>query len=364
MANETKKGLINDYKQLHGNKTDEIGCLAQRVKSYMNENGEDSDLLLLLQLLTLMLEVVNSRNITKCRTLAEPIVEALENKQTLEMFDVSILCAAISYAKHEIAMKLADKALPLLDTPIEHEEIRKSYKRVLCANLTYAISLAFCYDISPADIDMAAEVRGYFYHYMAMAEEVYQDKEHELARTMLSVRKALFDGDYDTVDNSIVKLRQMREYEWLSLACDEVTTFVSHRPYAATTKTLQYIIGHHIKKRRTQLRLSASALARLIGSTTTIQTISDYECGRKGFSYLVLYRIARALDVSIGYLFGECSLDGEALNSAPIPTFAMSQDKHHLLKLMEDVPPHIEQYVLKIVSGLLELHKTYVADEE
>jgi len=176
-----------------------------------------------------------------------------------------------------------------------------------------------------------------------MAEEVYEGETFEVARTIQSIRKALVVADYNNVDEGIKALRTMGEYDWLSLMCDEVATYLSHRPYGITAKTLLYIIGYHIKKRRNELGMTAAQLAASIGTGIAQQTISGYECGRKGFSWLVLYRIVKALNVDISYFFGQ----GIGTEPIQLPaTSSIDPKNHRLMKLLETVPTDVQTAVV------------------
>jgi len=351
MAMDERAMIFNEYENMIGAKAEDIKKLLKRLKSYTAKNGEDREHELLVQLLTFCLEVADSRNIKKCRTLAEQIIETLENTDHWGMTEISILCSVLCHAQCTKAIELANKAMQLLDSHFPHE---KGYQGLIYYNLTYALSLAYCHDISHDDATAVTEVREHFYHCMALAEAAYSGKNNETMRTVLNIRKALMDENYDAVDNGIDKLVEMKEKEWLSLTCDEIATFLSHSPLTPTSKTIQYIVGYHIKKRRKELGMTGEQLAKLIYPHYTAQTISSYDSGRRGCTLKTLYRFARALDVPIGYFFGQ-----EAGNEFPqrgVPLGSFPPEFQQLLKQMEAVPPEVLKSIISIASGYLDMH--------
>lgn len=60
-------------------------------------------------------------------------------------------------------------------------------------------------------------------------------------------------------------------------------------------------IGSRIRKRRRQLALSQTLLARPVG--VKFQQIQNYESGRNGVPPVKLHKLARALDVPVQYFF-------------------------------------------------------------
>jgi transcriptional regulator with XRE-family HTH domain len=78
-----------------------------------------------------------------------------------------------------------------------------------------------------------------------------------------------------------------------------------------------------IRERRILLGMTQKRFAEAIG--TTHQQVSKYEAGRDRVAAGILYRIAQALDVDIGYLFE--GLDQTAGPAGPSPTWtALAQN--------------------------------------
>jgi len=359
--NNNKDILLAAYNKLDSSDSPGIRKLIKEIASYTNTHGEDTDLLLLTQLLTLRLEEINSRSITKCRNWAIPIIETLENNTPWNMHKIAFLSYVVCYAPYKKAIQLATEAIQQLDTLHHNEKSCKSYKGIIYVNLTYALSIAFCYDISPSDKDTGAEIRQLFEQYMALAEEAYEysNKKNDIVLTMLGIRKALFASDYEIVDAGVDKLRKMKNANWLSLVCDEVAAFVALKPHEITAETLRYIIGHRIKKRRKKLGMSALELADLIGTGVTQHSISGYECGRKGFSFLDLYRISRALDVGIDYFFNMD--DDREWPPIPVPASAITPEMDRLISLLEPLPQNVNDFTVEVASEMLALYNRNIA---
>lgn len=87
-----------------------------------------------------------------------------------------------------------------------------------------------------------------------------------------------------------------------------------------TTKRGNPVVGEKIKRRREALEMSRDALAKEAG--VTYRYIAQVESGYRNASHNHLLNIARALDVSLDYLFAPEELSDASPSSAAAPTLS------------------------------------------
>lgn len=104
---------------------------------------------------------------------------------------------------------------------------------------------------------------------------------------------------------------------------------------------IQDYLREQLRKAREEQNLSQQAVAEKVGITRTM--LSDYELGRVRISAAELYRLSVCLEKPITYFFPgmtESDLTGE---------------EHSLLAALRQLDPDWREYVLDMVSGLVDL---------
>ena len=351
VKNNSKENLIKAYGKINDPASTEFDQLLAKVTAHLDENGTDYQLEILRLALTLKIQENRTHNIPMCRKLAEPIIEILESTKPWSMFDISILCYALGYTEHEKAIQLAEEAIQILDENFQKEKLHKPYKRVIYANVTYALSCAYCYDISHENIHKVEDFRYLFFQYHHKAMQHFTGETFEVQRIALTVRAQLINGDAEAVESSLVKLHEMKETQWLNYMYDEAISFLSYLKGPVSDGMTNRLITHQFKRCRQELGLSISDFAAVLAPNIDEETVIDYETGKKSIPAYHIFHICRTLGLSHNFFYGN-DKDEPYQPSRPVPG---DPDVYSIFKSINNESDEYRYHLCKIIKDTIKL---------
>ena len=345
MRNRAKEKLIDAYCKFTGHKVSDTEKFLKKVTRYLEKKGNDREIELIQLMLQLHFRESRSLNVPVFRQLAEPIIEKLESINPWGMFEISIVAFVLGYTTHGKAIELAEKAVKILDENFDEDKLCKPYKRGIYFNLTYAISNAYCYDADHTTMTDPREIKDIFFHYLNIAKPLWEGEKFEAQRTAMHIRAHLISNEIKELENALAKLSEMEEPAWLSYMYDEVFSYCSYLAGRISRNTVNNVIGHQLKRRRTELKLSKADLALLLGSDVSAETITAYENASKEIIPHHIFGFTRILNVDSNYFFG--SAPGETYKAGN--SEQGSAEREALFDWVKYEPPTVLVHMFKAI---------------
>jgi len=330
---DTKEILIKDRLALRVADLEKWPEYINRLKAYLEENEFDSQLNLILVSFQTRQYNLLTPDFEKCCDMAAPAIEQLESMSKWGEIELDILCTFIGFTKcYKKSLELAQEAFEVLsDLEQEGNSFAWKIKAAFSLNLTLRLLRARYIDINPGEQgNELAEIKKAFKHHLKLARDKCTEKKHFAIRTVLDIRQALFDGDYNAICKGLVQLKKEKELVWLKRSQDEVMDYLFHFREYLTTEQLSVLIGLRIRTRRQELKLSIDDLADALEIERN--NVIKLENGIGGAGTQRMFKIARILDVGISYFYGDPNK-----NSYPMETDVYARKMAMIMQKMDDL---------------------------
>jgi len=332
-----KDYFIAQYITQRGNNCAKLDEILDNLSAYMSNNEYDMQLDLASHAWHVHKEACNEVNAVGeiYYEMADPVFKLLKSMDW-GIFELHVVANIIGYTRDYITgIELMNEAIDVLDGDFSKDENYNQIKTNLCYNLSSRLLHAKYYDkVDLQRIQMA------FDQCINMAME---RKDDDTFKTMLLIRKALFHGDCKAISRHIDDLEATNNRWWIEYTKDSVIDFLPHLGNDITTPLLNMLIGHQIKKRRKELGISTSDFGDALDTTQTV--VNEFERGDKGIGGPRLYRIAKVLQVDMGYFFGETKKNP--------PNLITDITTHKITQLVSNLSEDDKGYVLNFIRGFV-----------
>ena len=338
---QTKEYFINEF--LGFNDKEKVDEFISHLEAYISKNEYDMQL----ELILYYYRMTEAEEIEDCyekaSKIAAPVFNLLKNTDW-GWLEIQVLASVIGHVpRYTMGEKLMNKAFGILDNKFFDHEDYEGTKLRFYFNFTLKLLRSRYYDnADPADIQAK------FDHCIQQAISFCKKYGYITYKTVLLTRQAVFYGNSDKILECLDALKATEDKMWLSTTKDEVVEYFQRLGGNATTDLKNLIVGWQIHKRRKELGISTTDLAKAIGATSPT-AINLYERGVRGVSYTRLCKIAEALGIDISYFYGEARAEPANLTTDIIT--------HKVVQLMSQMSESEKGYLLEQVRLFINLNR-------
>jgi len=337
----TKDDCVNILFGFTSNKYDKIDEMLHSLEAYISENEYDVQVELILHMFRTYKIAHTSNCFEDICEVAAPVFELLKTTDW-GYIELYVLTTAIIYTPHHtISEDFKNEALDILDDDFCDHKDYDRLKSTLHLNLSMRHLRAKYHDgADPQDVKVL------FDQCFDVALSIYEKRGRVTLRTILLLRKAIFDGDCNKILEYLDALEATGERALRQITQDDMIEFL-HLLGDRITKPLQnFLIGHQIKKRRKELGMGTLDFADAIGSTQTV--VNGFERGDKGIGGPRLHKIAKVLNVDMAYFYGD--------ESKKYTGAVTDITTHKISQLVSELPEADKEYILELTRGYIK-HK-------
>jgi len=294
----TKDDYINILFEFTREKFGNIDKILHSLESFVSENEYDVQTELILH----AFRTYKKANISNCFEdiceVAAPIFELLKTTDW-GFVEIYILTTVIIYTPHHITSEdFKNEALDILNDEFrDHKEYDK-ITSTLHLNLSMRHLRAKYYDGADPQ-----EVKALFNQCVNVALPIYEKGGKTTLRTILLLRKALFDGDCEKISEHLNALEATGNRALIEITRGDVVEFLYHLGDRITKPLLDYQKGYKMKMRRKEIGMSTMELAEALNTSQII--INGYERGDRGIGNTRLHKAAKILGVDVTYFYGD-----------------------------------------------------------
>ena len=340
---QDRDSLLQAYYKINHFDTKEVSSLVDSIHAYLEENGPDIKVEILLHALKTRIDIDLNNNFTSACTTAKFVVDNLQDKDW-DIHELDLLTGIIGYIESfPLTMTLLNKALEINERKFKDSK-NYDYRR-------YRLFFTICWRITRAKFFDNVEPRALknlFDMYFNKAIKLCEKLNFFAPRTVLLVNTAIFDEDPVKIVEYLKALETTGDEFWITAAKDDVAEYVRHLRDKVDTPLYNYVVGWQIKKRRIELGLKTRDLADITDIPQT--QINEVERGEKGVSIPRLFSIAYALKVEdLAYFFGKPS-DAQPVITTDLQT-------HQMVQLMTLMSEPEKEYMVNLAKGYIEVSK-------
>ena len=345
-----KAFLLNSFFNISGTyEIRKIAKLLGDIDKVAYRREFDNDLENMRTVLNLWTAEYASAKFEKLNSIAKPVFGYLKKKQDWSFIDITMLSSVISAANtFDDAVAFTERALETMDAQYTQEEKYWNFRFAVQNNVILRILRARFFGESekwkkndPEIIDQA------FNKYYSYALKFCEDYGHTAHKLCCLLRKALYDTDYEEVENVLKRMKSLKkadEKHVYKAAVKEAISYHHLLGHELSAKHLNVVTGYFITKRREELGLSRAYMAQRlkVGELFYAQA----ERGEKRFTDLDKYKIAHILGVDMNYIFS-----GDEEPTAPKANPFNGQEHEEILVLYNNLPPDAKEAFVVLLSG-------------
>jgi transcriptional regulator with XRE-family HTH domain len=304
----TKDEIFFKFSEIGGNYKNqaEAKLLSKDINSYIQNSKEiDVHILAVRTLLELFEEefnLVNFSDFERACKISFLVVERLLNLpiSQWDLYDITIAQFALTWTtEFEKSKELANNTLFALEKHIDN----KGYSKVKLAvrfNLSARLLKADFMEIDAGEeLERSLRLDEDFNNNMNAAMPICENnlEEFEKYKVALQIRSALFDREYNLVDDYLVKLKMISDKDFYKVILDSVKPYFVYADTSITEKQLRTIVGSKLRELRNKNNITAEEIGKILGYK--IAHITAVERGERGLSLHQLYKIACRYEVKV-----------------------------------------------------------------
>jgi len=284
-----KYELLDELFTIGGNfKPDESKIVKIKLQEYFKNNENDLQVRDALIILKTFEADYNYNDLKTCCELSIPIFERLSNTSEWSFYDIRILTYVVHYADTYIqSHALATKALKLLENHT-HEKRYVFIKMGILINMTSRLLRAKFYEKDTQEAD--ENISDLFSSYIDLIMPLCIGEDFIPHNAFAKVRKGLFYGDTDLINNTFKFLKEKGRHELYKVLQDELREYKYYVDLdKVSKKQFRIIAGENVKKIRLNRGLTEKDFADILDmSISAIKAIEKGETGITPYSILVL----------------------------------------------------------------------------
>ena len=281
--------------------TKELRALSKELKRFTETYGSDRQIDDVITLVKMSIMSRKNDDFEKRCRLSKSILQRMDELATWELTDLRILSiTALISRDFDLVSRLFDRALFLLNTEYTTAPF---YEKAMCA-LYYNVSgtllrLSYLFAANDSIID---EIKAKLQTCLDIACERSQklfakDKAYQVFYGTALVRKGLFLDEQLIIDKGVKLVKETRDAAAKRLLEEEIQAYEFTTKNKVGKHPFRKHVSANVRMHREMRNLSIFELAELAG--IHYNTVSQIESGALGMSDYVLYRVARALNVSM-----------------------------------------------------------------
>ncbi|MCL2287461.1 MAG: helix-turn-helix domain-containing protein [Firmicutes bacterium] len=296
-----KVSLLNEFISLQ-DITDKIKILRLRrkiqkfIKTYEADNTQLIDVM---RVLDLWVEELEYHDFNHLLRIATPVIERCVNLEKLDFYDTLISSHVVGYCKDFLAVyTFAGKIIAAIEKFKSNENYHQT-KLVICMNVLCRLLRVRYFELSEEqDTEVIEQLTSMFTEYVdKVAHLCKHDKELWEYETVAAIRKALFDKNYDEVDEGLLRITKEGRYAIHKALSEEVNRYNAFAGTAKTKLQLNIQLGKNIRKLRKSKFLKIDECAALLKMTPSV--LQSVEQGKRSAHIYVLYKISETFNISL-----------------------------------------------------------------
>jgi len=337
----SKDFFINKFLRISSNDYDKLDEIIHSMERYISENEYDAQLELILHTFLTIKKAHVSSCFDQICGVASHVFELLKVIDW-SLVELHVLTTVIGYTTcYKTSVDFTKEALDVLDDEFHDHKDCEKIKGRLYLNLSIKLLRARYYDEEdPRKIELL------FGQCIDSAIPICEKYGKTTLKILLLVRKALFDGDCKKISEYLDILELQDNNAEIEMIKDDIVEFLHLLGDRITTPLLNFLIGHQIKKRRTELGMSTLDFADAIGTSQTV--VNGFERGDKGVGGPRLCKISKVLNIDIAYFYGDVS-KAQTNTVTDITVHTLSQ-------LVSALPEDDKEYILDFTRNFIK-HK-------
>jgi len=296
--NISKNSLIEEFFALKG--TSDIHKLANmknKIVEYLESTKPDVHLTDIVTILETIIYYIKHGDTANIFHLMSSVTNRLVATDNWDFYDVRIGLIVVGHVKgyktvHEFAKKIL-VALEKYKTESFYARARFSVHYNVLARLMWSKFFELDYRKHSAKVD---ELTGLFKRYLDFVLSYSNDPQYSPFTAAAKVRKAIFNQDYQALEEALLFLEKETEPQAYRTAIQEVNDYFFFARSGMTRVQLNIRIGSNIRKIRQARKITLENFATMLKENQAL--IKNIEQGKQDAPLLILHNIAYHLGVS------------------------------------------------------------------
>lgn len=319
-----KASILNEFISLQ-DVTDKVKILRLRrqiQKFIKTSEADNTQLFDMINVLDLWIEENEYHDFLHLFRIASPVAGRYLQHEKFDFYDILISAHVVGYAiDYATVHAFADKILAAIEKYKANENYNQ-IKLTICMNVLRRLLRVRYFELAEGQHEKEIEeLSAIFTEYVdKVAHLCKHDDELWEYETVAIIRKALFDKNYEDVDEGLLRITREGRYAIHKALSDEVNRYNAFAGMAKTKLQLNIQVGKNIRKLRKSKFLKIEECAKLLNMTPSV--LQSIEQGKRSAHIYILYKLSQTFDVSLDEL-----LNGNTqpeTNVEPLPEGVLS----------------------------------------
>jgi len=303
-GNVIKHGLMDEFFALGGNSDRaKILLLKKKVQKYFKNAAPDLQLMDLSRLIEVFLEELDLNDFDVVYRTAWPVVDRLMHTEKWDYYDIRIAVVVVDYTmSYKATHRFAQKILNAWEEYYDHEQYSK-VKLSVCVNTIFRFLRAKFYELDYVKPSSELnELRWLFSEYTKLGLSLCESPENWVARTIINIRKGIFERDHEAVDEGLILMRERGGTVMYRLMADEVSGYNVFSDNNITKLQVNLKVGRTIRRLRKAKGMTLEEFAPKVGMSVSALALAEQ--GKRAMTAYDLAIMTHVLEISVDELMG------------------------------------------------------------